>query len=127
MKKIEVMIRPFELDQLKEALSELGIPGMTVSEVQCPGHGSDERRVYRGQPYAVDPAALKIEIVTSDDEVPDIVEAIRHAVVGEPAERACILVTEIEEAIRIRTGESGEGVLFRWGFSRPAKRHLVSR
>ena len=112
MKKIEAIVRPFKLDEVKEALSEVGIQGMTVTEVKGFGRTGGKKEVYRGSAYVVDfVPKVRIEIVVPDDLVPQVVEAIalgaRTGRIGDGK----IFVMPVDEAVRIRTGERGDVAL----------------
>ena len=109
MKKIEAVIKPFKLDDVREALSEVGISGMTISEVKGFGRQKGHTEIYRGAEYAVDfLPKVKIELVLSDDmaaqAVDVIVQAARSGKIGDGK----IFVLPCEEVVRIRTGETGE-------------------
>lgn len=109
MKKIEAVVKPFKLDDVREALTEIGISGMTVTEVKGFGRQKGHTEIYRGAEYAVDfLPKVKIEIVVADDQVERAVETIiataRSGKIGDGK----IFVLPVEEVIRIRTGESGE-------------------
>ena len=108
MKKIEAIIKPFKLDDLKEGLASLGIKGMTVSEVKGFGRQKGHAEIYRGAEYTVDfVAKVKVEIVTDDDSVEKIVGAfLSHAKTGKIGDGK-VFVLPVEEAYRIRTGEQG--------------------
>ena len=109
MKKIEAIIKPFKLDDLREALTELGITGMTVSEVKGFGRQRGHTEVYRGAEYAVDfLPKVKIEVVLPDDQIERTVEAIIEAARSGKIGDGKIFVLPVEEVIRIRTGETGE-------------------
>ena len=109
MKKIEAIIKPFKLDDVREALTELGITGMTVSEVKGFGRQRGHTEVYRGAEYAVDfLPKVKIEVVLSDDQIERTVEAIIEAARSGKIGDGKIFVLPVEEVIRIRTGETGE-------------------
>ena len=109
MKKIEAIIKPFKLDDVKEALNEIGIQGMTVSEVKGYGRQKGHKEIYRGAEYVVDfIPKIKIEIVTSADRVAAVVEQIRSAANTGKIGDGKIFVFPVEEAIRVRTGETGE-------------------
>ena len=112
MKKIDAIIKPFRLDDVKEALNGLGIKGMTVTEVRGFGRQKGHTEIYRGAEYTVDfLPKIKIEVVTSDEIAPRAVEAIqKSAQTGEIGDGK-IFVATIEEAIRIRTGEKNEEAL----------------
>ena len=112
MKKIEAIIKPFRLDEVKKGLSDLGIKGMTLIEVKGFGRQRGHKEVYRGAEYQVDfVSKIKIEIVADAAIVPDIVKVIgERARTGEIGDGK-IFVIPVEEAIRIRTGESGKEAL----------------
>ena len=108
MKKIEAVIKPFKLDDVKEALNEIGIQGMTVSEVKGYGRQKGHKEIYRGAEYVVDfIPKIKIEIVIGDDQVEPVIEAIcKSANTGKLGDGK-IFVVPIEQAVRVRTGETG--------------------
>ena len=109
MKKIEAIIKPFKLDEVKEALSEVGVQGMTVTEVKGFGRTGGKKEVYRGSAYVVDfIPKVKIEIIAKDDMVHQIITAVSNAAKTGRIGDGKIFVTPIEEVIRIRTGETGE-------------------
>ena len=109
MKKIEAIIKPFKLDDVREALTELGITGMTVSEVKGFGRQRGHTEVYRGAEYAVDfLPKVKIEVVLPDDQIERTVEAIIEAARSGKIGDGKIFVLPVEEVIRIRTGETDE-------------------
>jgi nitrogen regulatory protein P-II 1 len=112
MKKIEAIIRPVKLDEVKIALGEAGITGLSVSDVRGSGRQQGHRETFRGAEYAVAlPMKIKLEIVVRDDEVDLIVNTIeRHARTGETGDGK-IFVLPMEDAIRVRTEERGEDVL----------------
>ncbi len=106
MKKIEAIIKPFKLDELKEAFRELGVKGMTVSEVKGFGRQKGHKEVYRGAEYEVDfIPKIKVEVVTEEDKVDRIVEAIIGAVKTGKIGDGKIFVLPVESITRIRTGE----------------------
>lgn len=108
MKKIEAIIKPFKLDEVKEALHEAGIAGITVSEAKGFGRQKGHTELYRGAEYIVDfLPKVKIEIVIADGAVDQAVEAIRKAAQTGRIGDGKIFISNIEGAIRIRTGESG--------------------
>ncbi len=109
LKKIEAIIKPFKLDEVKNALHALGIEGLTVSEVKGFGRQKGHTEIYRGSEYTVDfIPKVKIELVLSSDKVEPIVQAIvKHAKTGKIGDGK-IFVSPIEEAIRIRTDERGD-------------------
>ena len=109
MKKIEAIIKPFKLDEVKDKLNDLGIQGITVSEVKGFGRQKGHTELYRGAEYVVDfLPKIKMEIVIADSLVEDVVNAIVKAGQTGRIGDGKIFVTTIEEAIRIRTGERGE-------------------
>ena len=112
MKKIEAIIKPFKLDEVKDALAALGVEGMTVSEVKGFGRQKGHTEIYRGSEYTVDfLPKIKIEIVITDDQVNAAVEAIvKGAKTGKIGDGK-VFVSAIENAIRIRTEEKGENAV----------------
>jgi nitrogen regulatory protein P-II 1 len=109
MKKIEAIIKPFKLEDVKEALSGLGVEGMTVSEVKGFGRQKGHTEIYRGSEYTVDfLPKIKIEVVLSDTQVTAAVEAIVKAAKTGKIGDGKVFVSTIENAIRIRTEETGE-------------------
>lgn len=109
MKKLECIIKPFKLEEVKEALSELGITGMTVSEVKGFGRQKGHTELYRGSEYTVDfLPKVKLEIVLPDDLIEKAVQIIVNAAKTGNIGDGKIFVYPIQEAIRIRTGETGE-------------------
>ena len=109
MKKIEAIIKPFKIDDLKEAFSSIGLQGMTISEVKGYGRQKGHTEVYRGAEYVVDfiPKA-KVEIVVADEQVEQIIETILSAVKTGKIGDGKIFVLPVEEVVRVRTGEKGE-------------------
>ena len=108
MKKIEAIIKPFKLDEVKEALHEVGIKGITVTEAKGFGRQKGHTEVYRGAEYVVDfLPKVKVEVVLEDDLVERAVEAIQQAAHTGRIGDGKIFVSAIEESIRIRTGERG--------------------
>ena len=112
MKKIEAVIKPFKLDDVREALTEIGISGMTVSEVKGFGRQKGHTEIYRGAEYAVDfLPKVKVELVLADEDVERaidiIVESARSGKIGDGK----IFVLPVEEVIRIRTGERAEAAI----------------
>ena len=108
MKKIEAIIKPFKLDEVKEALQEIGLQGITVIEAKGFGRQKGHTELYRGAEYVVDfLPKVKIEVVLSDDMVAKAVDAIQKAAKTGRRGDGKIFVSSIEEAIRIRTGETG--------------------
>jgi len=109
MKKIEAIIKPFKLEDVKEALSSLGVQGMTVSEVKGFGRQKGHTEIYRGSEYTVDfLPKIKIEIVLADSQISSAVEAIVKAAKTGKIGDGKVFVSSIENAIRIRTEETGE-------------------
>jgi len=108
MKKIEAIIKPFKLEDVKEALSEIGIQGMTVTEVKGFGRQKGHTEIYRGSEYTVDfLPKVKLEIVVDDGKVADVVDAVvKTANTGKIGDGK-VFVSSVEQAIRIRTGETG--------------------
>jgi nitrogen regulatory protein P-II 1 len=112
LKKVEAIIKPFKLDEVKEALNEVGIQGITVSEVKGFGRQKGHTELYRGAEYVVDfIPKIKMEIIVSDDAVGKVVETIETAAKTGRIGDGKIFVTSVEEVIRIRTGERGEDAL----------------
>ncbi|MBI1319123.1 MAG: P-II family nitrogen regulator [Candidatus Hydrogenedens sp.] len=112
MKKVEAIIKPFKLDEVKEALSEVGVQGLTVTEVKGFGRQKGHKELYRGAEYVVEfLPKVKLEIVVTDEKLKEVVEAITKAASTGRIGDGKIFVSPIEEAIRIRTGESGDIVL----------------
>ncbi len=109
MKKIEAIIKPFKLDEVKEALQEAGIQGLSVIEVKGFGRQKGHTELYRGAEYVVDfLPKVKIEVVLPDDQVEGAIEAIIAAARTDKIGDGKIFVSPIEQVIRIRTGETGE-------------------
>ena len=112
MKKVEAIIKPFKLDEVKEALHEVGIKGITVTEAKGFGRQKGHTELYRGAEYVVDfLPKVKIEVVLDDAMLERAVEAIQQAAHTGRIGDGKIFVTPIEQAIRIRTGESGDDAL----------------
>ncbi len=112
MKKIEAVIKPFKLDEVKEALQELGLQGMTVLEAKGFGRQKGQTELYRGAEYVVDfLPKIKIEVVVSDDQLASAVEAILAAARTGRIGDGKIFISEIIEAVRIRTGETGASAI----------------
>jgi len=106
MKKIDAIIKPFKLDDVREALSEIGITGMTASEVKGFGRQKGHTELYRGAEYVVDfLPKVKVEIVVADDQVDRCIEAITNAARTGKIGDGKIFVTTVERVLRIRTGE----------------------
>jgi nitrogen regulatory protein P-II 1 len=112
MKKVEAIIKPFKLDEVKDALGEVGIQGMTVTEVKGFGRTGGKKEVYRGSAYVVDfVPKVKVEVVVPDNMVVPVIEAIEKAGKTGRIGDGKIFVYGLEEAIRIRTGERGEDAI----------------
>ena len=112
MKKVEAIVKPFKLDDVKEALGEVGIQGLTVTEVKGFGRQKGHSETYRGAEYIVDfLPKMKIEVVVPDALVARVIEAVERAARTGRIGDGKIFVTNVEEAVRIRTGERGEEAL----------------
>jgi nitrogen regulatory protein P-II 1 len=112
MKKIEAIIKPFKLDEVKEALQEVGLKGMTVTEVKGFGRQKGHTELYRGAEYVVDfLPKVKIEVVVDDQLAERAVEAIQQAAKTDRIGDGKIFVYPVEDAVRIRTGERGNDAL----------------
>jgi nitrogen regulatory protein P-II 1 len=112
VKKIEAIIKPFKLDEVKEALQEVGVQGLSVVEVKGFGRQKGHTELYRGAEYVVDfLPKVKVEVVLADDQVEGAVAAIIDAAKTDKIGDGKIFVSPIEQAIRIRTGESGDDAL----------------
>jgi nitrogen regulatory protein P-II 1 len=108
VKKIEAIVKPFKVEDVKEALAEIGIEGMTLSEVKGFGRQKGHSEIYRGSEYSVDfLPKVKFEIVIVDDRVPRAVDTILHAAKTGKIGDGKVFVTDVEQAIRIRTDERG--------------------
>jgi nitrogen regulatory protein P-II 1 len=112
MRKVEAIIKPFKLDEVKEALNEIGVQGMTVTEVKGFGRTGGKKEVYRGSAYVVDfVPKVKIEIIVKDDIVHQVLTTISEAAKTGRIGDGKIFVTPVDEVIRIRTGEKGEDAI----------------
>ncbi|GHU30904.1 nitrogen regulatory protein P-II 1 [Betaproteobacteria bacterium] len=112
MKKIEAIIKPFKLDEVREALSEVGVTGLTVSEVKGFGRQKGHTELYRGAEYVVDfLPKVKVEIVVGDETVEIAIDAIIKAAHTGKIGDGKIFVMPVEQVVRIRTGETGESAL----------------
>ena len=112
MKKIEAIIKPFKMDDVKEALDEIGIRGMTTSEVKGYGRQKGHKEIYRGAEYAVDfIPKIKIEIVVDSDQADHVVQTIRQAANTGKIGDGKIFVIPVQEAMRVRTGETGSDAI----------------
>ena len=108
MKKIEAIIKPFKLDEVKEALSKIGVSGLTVFEVKGFGRQKGHTELYRGAEYKIDTLPkIKLEIICDDEKVSSIVDVISKSANTEKIGDGKIFITNVEEVIRIRTGETG--------------------
>ncbi len=112
MKKIEAVIKPFKLDEVKDALNAIGVQGITVTEVKGFGRQKGHTELYRGAEYVVDfLPKVKIEVIAADAMVPKIIETIETAAKTGRIGDGKIFVTPVDEVIRIRTGERGEAAI----------------
>ena len=112
MKKIEAIIKPFKLEEVKEALTEAGIHGMTVSEVKGFGRQKGHTEIYRGSEYTVDfLPKVKLEIVCGDDDTAGVVDTIVKAASTNKIGDGKVFISNIEEAVRIRTGDRGNDAI----------------
>jgi nitrogen regulatory protein P-II 1 len=112
MKKIEAVIKPFKLDEVKEALQELGLQGMTVVEAKGFGRQKGQTELYRGAEYVVDfLPKIKIEVVVDDDQLAAAVEAVQNAARTGRIGDGKIFISDIIEVVRIRTGETGRNAI----------------
>jgi nitrogen regulatory protein P-II 1 len=112
MKKIEAIIKPFKLDEVREALSDAGVVGMTITEVKGFGRQKGHSELYRGAEYVVDfLPKMKIEVVVGDALVAQVIETIENAARTGRIGDGKIFVTDVEEVVRIRTGERGPSAL----------------
>ena len=112
MKKVEAIIKPFKLDEVKEALQDIGVQGLSVLEVKGFGRQKGHTELYRGAEYVVDfLPKVKIEVVLAEDQVDAAIAAISGAAKTDKIGDGKIFVSSIDQAVRIRTGESGEEAL----------------
>ena len=112
MKKIEAVIKPFKLDDVKEALQDIGVQGMTVLEAKGYGRQKGHSELYRGAEYVIDfLPKIKIEVVVPDDMVDSVVDAIQAAARTGKIGDGKIFVTAVEQVVRIRTGETNEAAI----------------
>lgn len=112
MKKVEAVIKPFKLEEVKDALTEIGIQGLTVSEVKGFGRQKGHTELYRGAEYVVDfIPKIKIEVVVPDDIVERVVEAIVNAARTGRIGDGKVFIVPVEDTIRIRTGERGKNAI----------------
>jgi nitrogen regulatory protein P-II 1 len=112
MKKVEAIIKPFKLDEVREALSELGVTGLTVTEVKGFGRQKGHTELYRGAEYVVDfLPKVKVEVIVADGLVDRAIEVVVKAARTGKIGDGKIFVTSVEQVVRIRTGESGEAAV----------------
>jgi nitrogen regulatory protein PII len=112
MKKVEAIIKPFKLDEVREALSDIGVSGLTVTEVKGFGRQKGHTELYRGAEYVVDfLPKVKVEVIVADNLVERAIEAIIKAARTGKIGDGKIFVTSVEQVVRIRTGESGEAAV----------------
>lgn len=112
MKKVEAIIKPFKLDEVKDALSEVGVQGMTVTEVKGFGRTGGKKEVYRGSAYVVDfVPKVKIEVVVADSQTQSVLDAVEKSAKTGRIGDGKIFVTPVDQAVRIRTGEQGEDAI----------------
>ncbi len=112
LKKIEAIIKPFKLDEVKEALGEIGIQGLTVIEVKGFGRQKGHTDLYRGAEYVVDfLPKIKLEVVVPEELVQKVVDAVKQSAKTGKIGDGKIFVTPVDEAVRIRTGETGENAI----------------
>ena len=112
MKKLECIIRPFKLEEVKEALNNVGVRGMTVSEVRGSGRSRGHTELYRGNEYTIEfVPKLKLEIVIAEEDVDKVVAAVQQAAATGKIGDGKVFVLPIEETIRIRTGEKGPAAI----------------
>src|SRR3989338_2789714 len=112
MKKIEAIIKPFKLDEVKEAITELGIQGMTISEVKGFGRQKGHTELYRGAEYVVDfLPKIKIELVVKNEDVSKVLKAVEKTAKTGSIGDGKIFVSPVETALRIRTGETGDNAI----------------
>ena len=112
MKLVMAIIKPFKLDTVREALTELGIQGLTVSEAKGFGRQKGQTEIYRGAEYVIDfVPKVRLDLVVDDDQVDSVVEAIQQAAHSDKIGDGKIFVLEVAQAMRIRTGETGNDAL----------------
>ena len=112
MKKIEAIIKPFKLDEVKDELNKIGVLGLTVSEVKGYGRQKGHTELYRGAEYAIDfLPKIKIELIISDDLVNDVIDVIKNKAQTGRIGDGKIFISTIEEVVRIRTGETGKSAI----------------
>ena len=112
MKKIEAIIKPFKLEDVKEKLAEIDIKGLTVTEIKGYGRQKGHTELYRGAEYSIDfLPKIKIEVVVTDDKVESVIDTVTDAAKTGKIGDGKIFVTEVESVVRIRTGETGKDAL----------------
>ncbi len=112
MKKIEAIIKPFKLDEVKHALAKIGVQGMTVTEVKGFGRQKGHTEIYRGAEYKIDfLAKVKIELITADEMLPQVIDTIERTAKTGKIGDGKIFVMPVDEVIRIRTGERGRDAI----------------
>lgn len=112
MKLVEAIIKPFKLDEVKDALLEIGVQGMTVTEVKGFGRQKGHKETYRGQEYTIEfVPKVKIEVAISDAQLQQVIDAIAHAAKTGSIGDGKIFIRELDAVVRIRTGEVGETAL----------------
>lgn len=112
MKKIEAIIKPFKLEEVKDALNEIGITGMTITEVKGYGRQKGHKEMYRGAEYVIDfNPKIKIELVVTTDLVEKIIETIRKAAMSGKIGDGKIFIIPVEDVLRVRTGERGSDAI----------------
>jgi nitrogen regulatory protein P-II 1 len=112
MKKIEAIVKPFKLDEVKNALTKIGVQGMTITEVKGFGRQRGHTEVYRGAEYTIDfIPKIKIDLIVSDELVPQVIETIERAARTGKIGDGKIFLSSVEEVIRIRTGERGKDAI----------------
>ncbi len=112
MKKIEAIIKPFKLDEVKETLRDVGVQGMTVTEVKGFGRQKGHTELYRGAEYVVDfLPKVKLEVIVPDDIVDQVVEAIKSGAYTGKIGDGKVFIMDVENAVRIRTGETGDSAI----------------
>ncbi len=112
MKKIEAIIKPFKLDEVKNALTQIGVQGMTVTEVKGFGRQKGHTEVYRGSEYKIDfIPKTKIDLIVHDEMAPQVIEALERAARTGKIGDGKIFVSPVEEVLRIRTGERGKDAI----------------
>ncbi|HET9867491.1 MAG TPA: P-II family nitrogen regulator [Nitrospira sp.] len=112
MKLIEAIIKPFKLDEVKDALLEIGVQGMTVTEVKGFGRQKGHKETYRGQEYTIEfVPKVKVEVAVTDSQVPRVLDTITRAAKTGSIGDGKIFVRDLNSAVRIRTGETGESAL----------------